>query len=74
MSYTPRFIFIAPAKQDRSSSLVEAWRAALKELVDREDRIDIEIQEGRLQEIDPKLLQCDCMVSPANSFGIMDGG
>ena len=32
------------------------------------------IHEGKLREISAELLRCDCMVSPANSFGLMDGG
>ena len=30
--------------------------------------------EGRLQDLDPAVARHDCIVSPANSFGIMDGG
>ena len=78
MPSTPRFIFIAPTpKQDVPGyvpSLVEAWRVAVRDILGQDDHSQITVLEGKLQEIDPKLLQCDCMVSPANSFGIMDGG
>ena len=34
----------------------------------------ISVLEGRLDEIEAEKLRCDCIVSPANAFGIMDGG
>ncbi|KAF8971416.1 hypothetical protein BDZ97DRAFT_1753235 [Flammula alnicola] len=36
--------------------------------------VNISVFEGRLGEIEASSLQCDCIVSPANSYGIMDGG
>jgi O-acetyl-ADP-ribose deacetylase (regulator of RNase III) len=48
---------------DRTSALVRAWRSAF------EDRDDVEIIEG-----DYFVQPAAAIVSPANSFGIMDGG
>src|SRR3977135_2172649 len=48
---------------DRTASLVRAWRDAFS------DRDDVEVIEGDYFE-----RPADAMVSPANSFGIMDGG
>ncbi|KAF9481036.1 macro domain-like protein [Pholiota conissans] len=36
--------------------------------------VNISVIQGRFGEIEPSRLQCDCIVSPANSYGIMDGG
>lgn len=65
----PHFILIDP-----HSDLCEAWIRALKKYFGEEGEQHFTIREGRLQDIDPAILRCDCMVSPANSFGIMDGG
>jgi len=48
---------------DRDSAMVRAWRTAF------EDRDDVEVVEG-----DYFSRPAAAMVSPANSFGIMDGG
>jgi O-acetyl-ADP-ribose deacetylase (regulator of RNase III) len=48
---------------DRTAALARAWRAAF------EDRDDVEVHED-----DYFAHPADAMVSPANSFGIMDGG
>ena len=71
------FVFIAPAARPPRPSLCAAWREALlRYFPSPEERAaaGIEVVEGRLDEIDPARLACDCLVSPANAFGIMDGG
>ena len=72
----PKFIFIAPAPKPSAEppSLCEAWRNAVETYFGAEEHDRFSIAQGKLQDIDPKQIQCDCMVSPANSFGIMDGG
>ena len=75
MAEAPEFVFISPVPRPSAEppSLCDAWRSAItKYFGDGEGRF--KVLEGRLNEIDPALLQCDAMVSPANSFGIMDGG
>src|SRR5688500_3979192 len=49
---------------DPKTSLCEAWRTYFKDLP------DVEILHTTLHE----LKEYDCLVSPANSFGLMDGG
>ncbi|KAF7790725.1 hypothetical protein EIP86_001681 [Pleurotus ostreatoroseus] len=73
----PSFIFISPPpRPSEYPSLNEAWRKAVAKYFEdsEEEKSRFSILQGKLQDIDPSLLQCDCMVSPANSFGIMDGG
>ncbi|WP_410961287.1 hypothetical protein, partial [Salmonella sp. SAL4457] len=69
------FIFISPKPhRDNDQSLCEAWEEAAQKYFGEESSTHFSIHEGYLRDIDAALLQCDCMVSPANSFGIMDGG
>jgi O-acetyl-ADP-ribose deacetylase (regulator of RNase III) len=49
--------------RDRSSAVVEAWRAEFIEAP------DVEVSGGDIFD-----LSADAIVSPANSFGFMDGG
>lgn len=48
---------------DFSEDLVTEWKRAFK------DHPEIDIRFGRFEDVD-----FDCVVSPANSFGLMDGG
>jgi O-acetyl-ADP-ribose deacetylase (regulator of RNase III) len=48
---------------DPNGGLCEKWRE------DFEPYLDVEVHEGRFEDVD-----FDCVVSPANSFGLMDGG
>ncbi|RTQ49324.1 Appr-1-p processing protein [Hymenobacter gummosus] len=48
---------------DQSPRMVEAWRAAF------DGQPNVEVQQGDLTRV-----SCDAIVSPANSFGFMDGG
>lgn len=71
----PHLIFMAPKPhKDKDPSLCEAWKAAVVKYFGEEGNQHFSVQQGYLREIDAELLRCDCMVSPANSFGIMDGG
>jgi hypothetical protein len=48
---------------DLQAPLIKAWQNALN------DYPNIEIHHGSIFDV-----QCDAIVSPANSFGFMDGG
>ena len=66
---TPHFIFIDPP-----TSLCDAWNRAIAEHFPSDANAPFSVHEGKLNELDADLLRCDCIVSPANSYGIMDGG
>ena len=55
-------------------SLCDEWREAILEHFPDPSTSPFVVIEGRFQDIDPIQLQCDCIVSPANSYGIMGGG
>ncbi|KAG8820013.1 hypothetical protein FRC17_010266 [Serendipita sp. 399] len=57
-------------------TLIGSWNDAIKRYFPRvpEASIPFTVIEGKLEEIPAETIQCDCLVSPANSFGIMDGG
>jgi hypothetical protein len=55
-------------------TLLSEWPKAIAKYFPDTKQPPFTIIEGRLGEVDEKLLECECMVSPANSFGIMDGG
>ena len=80
-STIPEFVLIAPPSrtnlrtQERVPSLCEAWCAELDKLPEAVSS-RFKVKETRL---DPGALAqefgtFECLVSPANSFGIMDGG
>lgn len=74
---TPHFIFINPkpsGNEDPSTSLCAAWNRAIAQYYPSDLNAPFTVYEGTLNELDPDLLRCDCIVSPANSYGIMDGG
>ena len=56
------------------SSLCDAWREAILEHFPDPSASPFVVIEGKFKDIDPIHLQCDCIVSPANSYGIMGGG
>ncbi|CAG7850701.1 SubName: Full=Uncharacterized protein {ECO:0000313/EMBL:CCA69691.1} [Serendipita indica DSM 11827] len=72
----PHFIFIEPKwSHETRETLIKAWnRAIARYYPNREAVSPFTVIEGRLGNIEPAQIQCDCMVSPANSYGIMDGG
>ena len=76
----PHFILISPVRADsgstpniREESLVKEWRRAITTLPSNL-QTHFTVLEGTLSSLPPDKLRCDCVVSPANSFGIMDGG
>lgn len=74
---TPHFIFINPKPfvyEDPSTSLCDAWNRAIARYFPSDPSPPFTVHEGELNKLDADLLRCDCIVSPANSYGIMDGG
>ncbi|KAH9940611.1 macro domain-like protein [Amylocystis lapponica] len=59
---------------DISSSLVDEWRRALAQHVPESIRDRITIVQSTLEDLTPPESQFDCIVSPANSYGRLDGG
>ena len=57
------------------NTLIPAWNKAISRYYsDRKAYAPFTVIQGELGKIRPSQIQCDCMVSPANSYGIMDGG
>lgn len=56
---------------DVNPSLVRHWQAAFEALVPPEARDNITIVQAQLDDLKTPI---DCIVSPANSFGRLDGG
>ena len=76
-----RLLLIAPHREegeDRKPNLYEDWKRAMHEYIPDDwvhsHAVSVTVLQGRLGEIEADRLQCDCIVSPANSYGIMDGG
>ncbi|KAI9461163.1 hypothetical protein F5148DRAFT_983135 [Russula earlei] len=73
----PHFIFISRqvsrASPIQKESLVKAWMRAITTLPSNLQS-HFTVLEGTLSSLPPDLLRCDCVVSPANAFGIMEGG
>jgi|SRR5712672_892509 len=74
----PHFIFISPSPATgtthiREGSLVKAWTRAINTLPSTLQS-HFTVLEGTLSGLPPERLGCDCVVSPANAFGIMEGG
>ncbi|EIW76083.1 macro domain-like protein [Coniophora puteana RWD-64-598 SS2] len=64
-----KIVLIAPPHP--SDSLCDAWRRAISSHFPDPTDCPFEVKECRLDDLDIKF---DCIMSPANSFGIMDGG
>ncbi|KAK9764729.1 hypothetical protein K7432_007541 [Basidiobolus ranarum] len=61
---------------DRQTHLCEAWRTELQKLIHstlRDNSLQVEVQQATFEQMF-KNTKIDCVVSPANSFGLMDGG
>ena len=69
-----RFVLLASPPREGQPSLSKAWKSAIQEHVPPSSELEFTVVEGRLEDVPAAVLRCDCMVSPANSFGIMDGG
>ena len=63
-----------PGNDKDKTSLCHAWREAILEHFPDPSTSPFVVIEGRFKDIDPIQLGCDCIVSPANSYGIMGGG
>ncbi|TFY76943.1 hypothetical protein EWM64_g7068 [Hericium alpestre] len=79
MSEIPHFILInPPPRQTKSAkpapSLCDAWTHAIQTMLPESLRTHFTVYEGHLNTLPAAQLACDCIVSPANSYGIMDGG
>ncbi|KAL0946008.1 hypothetical protein HGRIS_012284 [Hohenbuehelia grisea] len=59
---------------DRSNHLVEEWKRAFAEHLPADVSSRITILNSTLENLTPPHSLFDCIVSPANSYGIMDGG
>ena len=55
-------------------SLHEAWKRHVSQLLPSRDQKRFHVVEARLDTLKPPHSEFDCIVSPANSYGIMDGG
>lgn len=76
-----RLLLIAPRRkegEDRKPNLYDEWKRAVHEYIPDDwahsQAVSVAVYQGRLGKIEAARLQCDCIVSPANSYGIMDGG
>ncbi|PCH37712.1 macro domain-like protein [Wolfiporia cocos MD-104 SS10] len=67
------FVFMEPKQKQAGMSLVEAWKIQLK-LLPPQDQPRFSVVQSTLDELEPPYSHFDCIVSPANSYGIMDGG
>jgi hypothetical protein len=56
-----------------SGSLVDAWTRSITTLPSKL-QTHFTVLQGTLASIPADWLQCDCVVSPANSYGIMEDG
>ena len=72
MSLDFTFILINPPSP--TNNICVEWRTAINEMLPEELRGNFTVIEGFLEDIPTEQLACDCVVSPANSYGIMDGG
>ena len=52
----------------------EHWRKFILELLPEEARGRVSVIEGAFEDIRGSSADFDCLVSPANSYGLMDGG
>lgn len=59
---------------DLSGPLIEEWREAFEQHVPDEIRGHFSIIHSKLADLTPPDNQFDCIVSPANSYGRLDGG
>ncbi|KAI6039749.1 macro domain-like protein [Pisolithus marmoratus] len=72
------FILIEPPPRRPSSdaqpSLIKEWKLAFSEHLQPKDLERFSFLESRLDQLKEAHVTFDCIVSPANSYGIMDGG
>lgn len=68
------FVLMEPKHKGSTPSLHEAWERHISQLLSPRDQQRFHVVEARLDTLKPPHSEFDCMVSPANSYGIMDGG
>ncbi|KAF8632643.1 hypothetical protein AX17_004776 [Amanita inopinata Kibby_2008] len=73
------FTFISPPKPSKKQAgagptLLEAWKTAFSKHLSHRDQKRFAFIESKLDQLEPSKHQFDCIVSPTNSYGIMDGG
>ena len=70
----PHIILLEPTR--KPNGLIENWEKAIAKYFPgiSDGELPFSVVEGKMEEVDPEKIQCDCVVSPANSWGIMDGG
>jgi len=59
---------------DISAPLIEEWQLALKKYLPKGIQTKFTIIQSNLSTLLPLYDQFDCIVSPANSYGRLDGG
>ncbi|OCH95183.1 macro domain-like protein [Obba rivulosa] len=80
MADKPIVILISPAPRPlRKPSvpprplLCDAWNRAIEEYFADSNQVPFTVVEGKFNDVEPAVLRCDCIVSPANLFGITEG-
>lgn len=71
------FILIEPAgrpSNESQTSLIKEWQLAFTQHLQPKDLERFSFLESRLGQLKQAQVTFDCVVSPANSYGIMDGG
>ena len=68
------FMELKPNKTAPHPNLLEAWRTEIAAHLQPADRARVAVVESTLQDLPRPHALFDCIVSPANSYGIMDGG
>ena len=64
-----------PSNNDsQHASLIEEWQRAFAQHLQPKDLERFSFVESRLNQLQAAQVTFDCIVSPANSYGIMDGG
>ncbi|KAL6301595.1 hypothetical protein BKA93DRAFT_738343 [Sparassis latifolia] len=61
-------------KKTTGPTLCEEWRTRIAQLLSPEDQPRFAVVQSTLQDLEPPNSLFDCIVSPANSYGLMDGG
>ncbi|KAG8844433.1 hypothetical protein FRB91_002619 [Serendipita sp. 411] len=71
----PGYVPVEKRKDKKPLTLIEAWNEAIQRYFPNvpASSLPFTVVEDKLEEAPIETIQCDCLVSPANSFGIMDG-
>lgn len=69
------FVFMSRKHNESfGRDLCEEWLKQIAEQLSPEEQKRIAVVQSSLQKLEPPYSHFDCIVSPANSYGIMDGG